>query len=113
MANKHRGELEITLGEEHYNTRLNFDSIARIEGATGKSSIILAQSIGDTTISLTELSFVLYTAIKGGGNNITEKDVQKAMWDAGIVAAMAAAGEVLTNALVGGQEVGKDEAEEA
>jgi len=113
MANKHRGEMKISLGGEDYNTRLNFDSIARIEGATGQSVIRLAQSIGDTSIGLQQLSIVLYQAIKGGGNDVTDKDVNKIIWEAGIVAAMGAAGEVLTNALIGGQDEGKDEAEEA
>ena len=113
MANKHRGEMKITLGDSEYNTRLNFDSIARIEGLTGQSVIRLAQSIGDTSIGLSTLSIILHAAIKGGGSNVTDKDVNKIIWDAGIVAAMGAAGDVLTNALVGGQDEGKGEAEEA
>lgn len=113
MANKHRGEMKISLGGQDYNTRLNFDSIARIEGTTGQSVIRLAQSIGDTSIGLQQLSIVLHAAIKGGGNDVTEKDVNKIIWEAGIVAAMGAAGEVLSNALIGGQDEGKDEAEEA
>mgnify|MGYP005988538715 CR=1 FL=1 len=113
MANKHRGELEITLGEEHYNTRLNFDSIARIESATNMSIIKLAQTIGEASIGIQNLSTILHIAIKGGGKDISEKEVQRIIWNAGIVEGMAAAGEILTNALVGGQDEGKDEAEEA
>lgn len=113
MANKHRGELKINLGGKDYNTRINFDSIARIEGVTGQSIIRLAQNIGDASISVTALSTILFHAIKGGGNDVTERDVSKIIWDAGIVESMGVAGEVITNALMGGQDEGKPEAEEA
>ena len=112
MANKHRGDLSVTLGDEQYTTRINFDSIARLEGITGKSIIGLAQAIGETTITTTQLQAILFVAIKGGGNNVTEKDVAKIIWDAGIVQAMAVAGDILTNVLLGGQDEGKAEAEE-
>ena len=38
MANPHRGELVVQMGEKEYKTRLNFDLMAKIESRTGPVS---------------------------------------------------------------------------
>ena len=113
MANPHRGELIVHMGEAEYTTRLNFDLMAKIESRTGQSVLSIANSLSNGQTPLTHLSLVLYYAIKGGGNDVSEKDIDNLIWDAGIVDAMRVTGEILTNSLMGGQQTGKEKATEA
>ena len=74
MSNQLRGEIEIKLGEQTYNCRLNFDSLVRIENTLDTPILKLAQKISEAELKVTEISYILFTAIKGGDKNITEKD---------------------------------------
>lgn len=110
MANPHRGELVVQMGEKEYKTRLNFDLMAKIESRTGQSVLSIANSLSQGQTPLTHLSIVLHAAIKGGGNDVSEKDIDSMIWDAGVVDAMRVTGEILANSLMGGQETGKEAA---
>ena len=56
---------------------------------------------------------VLQPAIKGGGKNLSPKEVSTMVWEAGLIDGMRCAGEILTIALQSGQDdVGNEEAEE-
>ena len=46
--------------------------------------------------------------MKGGGNDVSMKDIQKAVWDAGLADAMRVCGEVLASALNAGQDEGNE-----
>ena len=52
----------------------------------------------------TEISFILFTAIKGGGKDITEKQVSNMIWDVGFVDAIRACGEIISMALGAGDD---------
>ena len=67
MVNHLRGEIAIKLGEETFNCKLNFDSLVRIETALDTPIIQLATKISEANLKVTEISFILFTAIKGGG----------------------------------------------
>ena len=73
MANHLRGEITISLGDVTYDCKLNFDSLVRIEKALNISIIQLANKISQADLKLTDINFIIYTAIKGGGKDITEK----------------------------------------
>ena len=75
MSNHLRGEVEITLGENVYNCKLNFDSLVRIETALDTPIIKLAGKISNADLKVTEISYIIYTAIKGGGKDLSEKEV--------------------------------------
>ena len=104
MVNHLRGQLEITLGEEVYKCKLNFDSLVRIETALSIPILRLANKIGEGNILASELSYILYTAIKGGGRDRTEKNVNDIIWKAGFVDAIKACGEIVANALSSGED---------
>ena len=104
MSNHLRGEVEITLGENVYNCKLNFDSLVRIETALDTPIIKLAGKISEADLKMTEVSYILYTAIKGGGKDITEKEVNEIIWKAGFVDGIKACGDILSMALSSGDE---------
>ncbi len=104
MVNHLRGEIAIKLGEETFNCKLNFDSLVRIETALDTPIIQLATKISEANLKVTEISFILFTAIKGGGKDITEKQVSNMIWDVGFVDAIRACGEIISMALGAGDE---------
>ena len=104
MSNHLRGEVEITLGENVYNCKLNFDSLVRIETALDTPIIKLAGKISEGNLKITEISYILYTAIKGGGKDLSEKEVNDMIWKAGFVDGIKACGDILSMALSSGDE---------
>jgi len=110
--NKYRNELEIELAGEKYTARLSIDGIVRIEEKLGRSIIELAQRLSETRMTTSELIAVLYQGLKGGGNNITEKEVMQLVSTTGLVSAMAVAGEVVVASLGVDDEEGKDQGTE-
>lgn len=112
MANAIRGELNIELGGLTYKTKLNLNSIMVLERNLGRSLIKVTQTLSTGDLQLSELLQVLQTALKGGGNDLSDADVKKLVWDAGYVDALAAVGNILTNTLTGDDELneGKQEA---
>ena len=104
MSNHLRGEVEITLGENVYNCKLNFDSLVRIENTLNVPILKLAQKISEAELKVTEISFILYTAIKGGGKDITEKQVSDLIWQVGFVDSIRAVGDIISMALSNGDD---------
>ena len=104
MVNHLRGEIAIRLGEETFNCKLNFDSLVRIENALDTPIIKLATKISEAELKVTEISYILFTAIKGGGKDITEKQVSDLIWNVGFVDAIRACGEIVSMALSSGDE---------
>lgn len=111
MANAIRGELNIELGGSTYKTKLNLNSIMVLERNLGRSLIKVTQSISEGDLQLAEMIQVLQTALKGGGNDLSDADTKKLVWEAGYVDCLTAVGQILTNTLMGDEETeGKQEA---
>lgn len=104
MANHLRGEIDIKLGQETFNCRLNFDSLVRIENALNTPILKLLGKISDGEMRVTEMSYIIYTAIKGGGKDVSEKDINNMIWKVGFVDAIKACGDILGHALSSGDE---------
>ena len=104
MSNQLRGEIEIKLGEQTFNCKLNFDSLVRIENTLNVPILKLAQKISEAELKVTEISFILYTAIKGGGKDITEKQGSDLIWQVGFVDSIRAVGDIISMALSNGDD---------
>jgi len=104
VANHLRGEIAIKLGDETYNCKLNFDSLVRMETALDIPILKLAERISNAELKVTEISYIIFTAIKGGGKDITEKQVSALIWQVGFVDAIRACGEIISMALTSGDE---------
>jgi|TARA_Y100000015_G_C2325928_1_gene58890 hypothetical protein len=113
MVNPQRGELQVKLGKELLKARLTIDALIRIENANRCSIVQTAQKLGEGKATITEIVNVIQPALKGGGNNLDQKDVSKMVWEAGLIEGMRVAGEILTVALNSGvPDEGNEEAEE-
>ena len=103
MVNHLRGEIAIKLGEETFDCKLNFDSLVRIETSLGTPILQLATKVSEANLSVTEISYILFTAIKGGGKDITEKEVNNLIWQVGFADAIRSVGEIIAMALSAGE----------
>jgi len=109
MVNKKRGELEIVLGTQKWQSRVTLDAIMRIESSLGKGVVKIANSLQEADISMTEIVGILTPVIRGGGNNVNEKDVGLAVFNAGLAEGMRCAAEVLATALSAGDTEGNEQ----
>jgi hypothetical protein len=109
MTNPLKGQIEVTLGSQTYTARLTVDSIIKIETAVGCGIIKLAQKMGDADIRITDLITVLLHALRGGGNDLQEKDINKIIQEVGIIDATKCVAELITNSLIADSEEGADE----
>lgn len=109
MTNPKRGEIQLNLGEQTFTAKVTMDGLARIEAACSTGIVKILGKLTEGELTTTEVCSILYPIIKGGGNDITFKEVQAAVWDAGLAEAMKACGEVLATALGAGQDEGNVE----
>ena len=77
MTNPMKGEMSLKLGKNEYKTRLTIDSIIRIETELDKGILAITQKIGDADVRVGDLRTVLLHALRGGGNDLSEKDVSE------------------------------------
>jgi len=99
MTNPLKGEIEIELGSETYKARLTIDAIVSIEQAVGCGIIKLATKMSEGDISVSDMMAVLLPALRGGGNDFTQKDISKIIQQAGIVSATTAVANLITTVL--------------
>jgi|TARA_A100001011_G_scaffold64180_1_gene64792 hypothetical protein len=113
MTNPLRGEVNIELGSETYKARLNIDALVRIETELDQGILKLATRIAQADVRISELITVLKAALRGGGNDLQEKDVGKIITDIGIVQASTEVAKLLATTLSDPEEreekVGKPE----
>ena len=84
----------------------------RIEQSVGMGIVKIVQALSEGGLTTTQMVGILTPAIRGGGNDITEKDVGEAIWDAGLSESMRVIGEIASVILgAGGDEGNGDEAE--
>ena len=104
MTNPLKGEIEVKLGSQTYKARLTIDAIVSIEQAVGCGIIKLATKMSNGDISVHDAVSVLTPALRGGGNDVTDKDVKKIMQDVGITQSIQVVAQLLTQTLTAGME---------
>jgi hypothetical protein len=109
MANKLKGESTLNLAGKDYKARLTINAIMQIEDACNMGIIKLAQNMSEGDIRLSQIISVLTPALRGGGNNLQEKDIINIVQDAGIVKATTAVASLLASSLTDDSEEEADE----
>jgi len=100
MTNPLKGEMMITMGETQYKTRLTIDSIIKIEEQLDRGILTITQRLSEADIRVQHLCVILYHALRGGGNDFTEKQVKNIVDKTGLVPSCQAVAELLTAALM-------------
>lgn len=83
-----------------------------MESALKSSIVRVMQNVAAGEVRTEEIVTILHIAIRGGGNDWDRKQVEKLVWDGGLVDSMKAVADVLTSALVAGDDSGNSEAVE-
>tara|TARA_Y100001951_G_C11133973_1_gene179775 strand:+ start:166 stop:516 length:351 start_codon:yes stop_codon:yes gene_type:complete len=99
MTNPLKGEVNIELGSETYKARLNIDALVKIETELDQGILKLASRISQADVRISELIVVLKAALRGGGNNLQDKDVGRIITDIGIVQASTEVAKLLATTL--------------
>lgn len=106
--NPKRGELQIVLGEKKYKARVTLDVVKRIETACGQGVVRIAQTLSAGELTTTQMVSILTPVIRAGGNDVSEKKVGEALWDAGLADGMRSIGEILSQVLTSGDDEGNE-----
>jgi len=109
MTNPLKGQIEVILGGNTYKARLTVDAIVKIETAVGCGIIKLAQKMGEADIRMTDIIHVLLQALRGGGNDLKEKDIINIVQDVGIIEATKCVAELVTKSLTADSDEGATE----
>lgn len=96
------------LGNQSWTARVTMDSLARIEASCNAGIVKILGRLTEGDLTTSDICNILLPIIRGGGNDIQYKEVQKAVWNAGLAEAMKACGEILSIALSGGQDEGNE-----
>ena len=99
MTNPLKGQVEVSLGTETYKCRLAIDSLVKIENELDMGILGIATKMGNADVRIYELSVVLRYALRGGGNDIDQKEIFKIIEDAGIVSSSKAVAQLLADVL--------------
>ena len=100
MTNPLKGEMMITLGETEYKTRLTIDAIMKIEEQLDRGILTITQRLSEADIRVQHLCVILYHALRGGGNDFTEKQGKNIVDKTGLVPTCQAVAEILTASLM-------------
>ena len=91
---------------------MTVDSLIRLETSLGQSIVQMTQKLSEGQLSFSELSFIIQSALKGGGSDIKENEVNQLIYQSGITEGMRVCGELLANVLQGGQRETEKKQEE-
>jgi hypothetical protein len=95
MANRHRGEVDLRLGEEALTLRLTLGALAEIEAAFGASDLVaLGERLQSGRLSARDLIPILGAAARGGGQRMSDSDLAARIGVSDLPACAAAVGEL-------------------
>lgn len=113
MANPLKGQIQVNLAGKDYTVRLSIDALMQIENALDKGIIKMANDMAKGDVRLSDLNAILLPALRGGGNDVQQKDVSKIIAEAGIVQVTKVVANLLAQSLTddSNEESGGEEKE--
>lgn len=99
MTNPLKGEVEVELAGKTYACRLTLNSLIKIETVLGRGIIKTAQNMAEGDVILNDVVQILLPALRGGGNDLQEKDIHRLIQESGIVASTLVAANLLAQTL--------------
>lgn len=86
MTNPLKGETQITLGNEDFTCRLTIDSLIKVEEEIGMGIIkLVAKLSNEMDMPIKHQLSILYHALRGGGNDLTQKQVKELVTKNGLI----------------------------
>lgn len=101
MANKHRGEVNITLLGKTWTLRPTFGALAEIEDATGMGLAAVIQRFASGAFSIEDVAIVLHEGMRAVHDDAPDLEaIKHAIIEEGFSTYAFAAGEFLGNAVL-------------
>ncbi len=108
MANKHRGEVDITLLGKTWTLRPTFGALAEIEDATGMGLAAIVQRFASGAFGIADVAIVLREGMRAVRDDVPDLEtIKPAIVEEGFGTYALAAGEFLGNAVLGDNPVKK------
>ncbi len=105
MANRHRGEIEATLGGERRTLVLTLGALAELEDAFGGEDMLaLAARFETGRISARDAIRVIGAGLRGADNKVSDEDVARMSADGGAAGYIAIVADLLTATFSGASE---------
>lgn len=99
MANRRRGEVPLTLGQECYTLCLTLGALAELEDALKAEDLAgLAERFAGGRLAARDVIALLGAALRGGGHALDDEAVARLPLAGGLAAVTAALGEALVAA---------------
>lgn len=108
ITNPLKGEQLLTLDKD-YKCRLTIDSLIKIEEELGKGIIKATTDIANANVLLKDLVIVLKYALRGGGNDLQDKDIKTIISNVGLIKASTVVATLLAKSLSDPEEESKNE----
>lgn len=104
MANTHRGEVSLVLGEEVLPLRLSLQALAEIESALGAGDLQgLGERFAQGRVGARDLVALIGAALRGGGSRLSNETIAERIGAEELPQAVAALGELFALSF-GGRE---------
>lgn len=105
MANPHRGEVAISVGDREYKLSFSVNAICELEDALDMPVSKIADSLNDAAgVRMSMVRTVVWAALRDHHEEVTVKEAGQIATDAGIPAVMEAIGRAFTLAFPDGSE---------
>ncbi|ACS39175.1 conserved hypothetical protein [Methylorubrum extorquens AM1] len=99
MANRRRGEVPLTLGQECYTLCLTLGALAELEDALGAGDLAgLAERFAGGRLAARDVIALLGAALRGGGHALDGEAVARLPLSGGLATVTSALGEALVAA---------------
>ena len=96
MANPHRGEVDLVVGERTYVLRMSINEIAQLESLLDKGVQEISAILGnDQDVRIGAWRAALWAALQANHKGLTLEDAGEIMGEAGMPEVMAKVGEAL------------------
>lgn len=102
-ANRHRGEVEVTLGGRRFTMRPSFAAIAEIESRSGQGLVALARRLTAGDIRVSDFATIIAAGLRAAGEPARIETVGELVLEEGLGTLSPAVGEFLRQAISGGR----------
>jgi hypothetical protein len=96
MANRRRGEIAATIGDEERVLCLTLGALAELEARLGAGDLMgLAERFEGGRLSARDLTAIIGAGLRGGGNAVTDDDLARMSIEGGLTGAAKLAADLL------------------
>jgi hypothetical protein len=104
FANKHRGEINLSLGDSTLLLRPSYTAISEWEDKTGMGSVQILYRLSSSTYRVAEIVAIVGAAARAGGHKITDAQAGDMLIDSGVLEVVPVVAKMLAACMTGGKE---------